>query len=259
MKGILDREKMGQADKILIEALKQLPEKPPDTAAQADKKRFSELLSKNVAEAFAEELRRRGLTEARPSPPGESSVSGAERRIAGGLTAKKVDITWATEESGLLLAISIKSINFKDQRTKNFQKNLVNRRGDMLIEAVTLHRRFPYAVMIGFLFFDKGAAEDNTEKRNSTFVNAHRNFRLFTGREDSAGRDEQFEAFYIVLLDPSPFQPKADFFRAGEEDKPVSLDEIFDEIVELLAERNLDFYEAAEGKLRKTSRFQGST
>ncbi len=40
------------------------------------------------------------LNGSRPSPPGEFDKSGAERRMAGGIGAKKVDVTWATEESG---------------------------------------------------------------------------------------------------------------------------------------------------------------
>ena len=106
--------------------------------------------------------------------------------MAGGLGAKKVDVTWATEEAGLLLAISIKSINFRDSRTGNYQKNLVNRRGDMLMEAVTLHRRFPYAVLAAVVFFDKGAEHDGTGRRKSTFVNAHARLKLFTGRSNSS-------------------------------------------------------------------------
>ena len=50
-----------------------------------------------------------------------------------------------------MLALSVKSINFRDRRSRNFQKNLTNRRGDMLFESVTLHRRFPYAVLGGLL------------------------------------------------------------------------------------------------------------
>lgn len=93
--------------------------------------------------------------------------------MSGGIGAKKVDVTWATEESGLLLGISIKSINFRDSRSKNFQKNLTNRRGDMLFEAVTLHRRFPYAVLGGLFFLDSAAESDATTKRRSTFINTH--------------------------------------------------------------------------------------
>lgn len=41
--------------------------------------------------------------------------------MAGAIGAKRVDVTWATEESGLLLALSIKSINWRDSRSSNFQ------------------------------------------------------------------------------------------------------------------------------------------
>src|SRR5690554_142151 len=71
--------------------------------------------------------------QGRQVPLGQSAVS-----------AKKVDVTWTTPESGLLLGISVKSISFRDTKTNNYQKNLTNRRGDMLFESTTPHRRFPY-------------------------------------------------------------------------------------------------------------------
>ena len=170
--------------------------------------------------------------------------------MAGGLGAKKVDITWATDEAGLLLAISIKSINFRDSKTKNFQKNLVNRRGDMLMEAVTLHRRFPYAVLGAFFFFDKGADSDDTARRKSTFVNAHARLRLFTGRNDPAGRDEQFERFYIMLLDASSTTKPVRSYEVGKPRTPIPLSKILDELLTIAAERNPDFYEFEAGNLR---------
>ncbi len=160
---------MARIDDLLSDALRRLPVKPADTAGQAEKKRYSERVSEAVAQALAQDLRMRGLKEARPAPPGHLDNSGAERRMAGGLGAKKVDVTWATEQAGLLLAISVKSINFKDAKTGNYQKNLVNRRGDMLMEAVTLHRRFPYAVLAAFFLLDKAAERDGTKRRKSTF------------------------------------------------------------------------------------------
>lgn len=172
--------------------------------------------------------------------------------MAGGISAKKVDVTYATEESGLILAISLKSINFSDGKSKNFQKNLTNRRGDMLFEAVTLHQRFPYAVLVGMFFFDEGAATDGTKGRKSTFLNAHQAFRLFTGRADPAGRDEQYELFYVVLHGPGEGAPTAQFFAAGDPVNAVPIDRIFDQIVELVGERNPDLYEALDGRLKKT-------
>jgi len=173
--------------------------------------------------------------------------------MAGALGAKKVDVTWATEESGLLFAISIKSINFRDRTTGNFQKNLTNRRGDMLFESVTLHRRFPYAVLSGFVFFDKDAATDSTGRRRSTFENAHSRLKLFTGRTDPAGRDEQYERLFLLLLDANPFSPTVQTFAVGIPGVPVSLESAFDELVRSIAERNPDFYEYDNGNLVRAS------
>lgn len=171
--------------------------------------------------------------------------------MSGGIGAKKVDVTWATEQSGLQLAFSVKCMNFRDRRTKNFQKNLTNRRSDMLFESVTLHRRFPYAVLGGFFFLDKDAENDSSDTRHSTFHNAHRRLRLFTGRADPAGRDEQYERLYVALVEASPFQASARFFLAGEPERPVELDVVFNELLGLVAERNPDFYEWVDGNLHR--------
>lgn len=241
---------MARIDDLLKAALIEAGDKPADTAKSDEKKAYSEKISANIALAVAEELRQRGMSEARPAPPGELGGSGAERRMAGGIGAKKVDVTWSTEESGLILGISIKSINFKDNRTKNYQKNLTNRRGDMLIEAVTLHRRFPYAVLGGLFIFDAGAATDNTPKRRSTFENAHSRFRLFTGRDDPAGRDEQYEAFYFMLLDASSRHANYTLYRVGKHDEKIEFHDMICELVERVAVRNPDFYEYDDGSLR---------
>lgn len=233
---------MSRAYDSIVKALKGLDPKPDETASAPKKKAYSEKMSAAVAAALAEELRQRGLKRARPGGVGELGLSGAERRMSGGIGAKKVDVTWATEESGLLLAISVKCINFVDRKTKNFQKNLTNRRGDMLFESVTLHRKFPYAVLGGFFILDKGAAEDGSNKRTSTFLNAHRRMRLFTGRSDPAGRDEQYERLYIVLVDATPFDASMRVFEAGHPDAELPLDRAMDLLLRTAAERDPDFY-----------------
>ena len=242
---------MARIDDLLEAALKLLPAKPNEEATQAHKKRYSEQVSEKVALALAAELRHRGMQEARPAGEGDLGGSGAERRMAGGLGAKKVDVTWATEESGLLLAISVKTINFRDKRTGNFQKNLINRRGDMLMEAVTLDGRFPYAVLAGFFFLDKSAALDGTKKRRSTFLNAHRRLQLFTGRNDPAGREEQFERFYIILLEASPSKASFEAYAVGDTETVLALDDVLLDLMKLVSQRNPDFYEPFEGRLRK--------
>jgi hypothetical protein len=240
---------MARIDDLFTAALQSAGDKPSDTAKAPEKKAYSEKISNVVANAIGDELRQRGLAGARPAPPGEFDATGAERRMAGGIGAKKVDVTWATEESGLLLGISIKTINFRDNKTKNFQKNLTNRRGDMLFEAVTLHRRFPYAVLGGLFFLDRGAAGDQTERRSSTFVNAHNRFRLFTGRADPGGRDEQYESLFIILLDASTTHANCEAFYVGEPEKAVPMTDVLDQLLLTVALRNPDFYEFRDGNL----------
>ena len=205
---------MTPAHDRFVTALETLGKKPGDSAERDVKKRFSERMSEACAAAFAEELRRRGLKDTRPGHD-VAGASGAERRISGGIGAKRVDVSWATEDSGLQLALSVKCTNFRDQGTRNFQKNLTNRRSDMLFEAVTLHRRYPYAVLGGFFLLDKDAQHDSSDKRNSTFYNVHRQLRLFTGRADPAGRDEQYERLYVGLVDASPANASAKLLCGG--------------------------------------------
>lgn len=245
---------MARIDDLLREALRGLPVKPADDALQSEKKRYSELMSAAVAQAFAAELRNRGMTEARPSPPGVTGASGAERRLAGGLGAKKVDVSWATDESGLIMAVTIKTINFRDIRSGAFQKNLTNRRADLLNEAVTLHRRFPYAVLGGFFFIDADAQTDGTTRRQSTFLNAFPRFRLFTGRTDPSGRDEQYERLYMVPVRANPFDPQWECFHMTDSTTAVTLDDALTVLVDLVVERNFDTYETnGTGGVRKAT------
>jgi hypothetical protein len=267
---------VARIDAALTAALRALPAKPGDAAKADEKKAYSEKLSATVALVLADELRQRGCREVLPQKPdlGEPvlpgllpkralavEASGAERRMAGGIGAKKVDVTWATPESGLILGISVKTINFRDRASGTYQKNLTNRRGDMLMEAVTLHRRFPYAVLGGFFFLDKGAASDHetkvkndgTSRRRSTFHNAHARLRLFTGRADPAGRDEQYERFYILLVEAAPEAARVDAYEVGKPDRPVPLEQVMDDLLTLVAERNPDFYEFEDGRLVKVA------
>lgn len=238
---------MSLEDELAV-GLGTLPTKPQADAPQSAKRNYSQQMSNIIAANVGAYLRRKGCKEARPASPGELDASGAERRMAGGIGAKKVDVTWSTEEAGLLLAGSIKTINFKDIRSANFQKNLTNRRGDMLFEAVTLHRRFPYSVIVGLFCFDKDAAHDGKSKgdritRRSTFLNAHQRLRLFTGRNDPSDRDEQLEILCLLLIDTDVDPPTVRTFEVGKPNTPVSIDSVIDRALVQVSERNPDFYE----------------
>jgi hypothetical protein len=244
---------VSRLDDRLIAAIKAAGLKPADSEPAPTKKNYNQRLSDSIALALSAELRDRGMTGARPSGPGEVGASGAERRLAGGIGAKKVDVSWATEESGLIFAVSVKSIMFRDGASKNFQKNLTNRRGDMLVEAVTLHRRFPYAVLAAFFILDAEAASDGTLRRKSTFQNAFPRLRLFTRRPDPSGREEQFERFFLALVDANQFQPTVRVFEVNDEETEIDLNEALDELIELVGERNFDLYDGTDGVISKMS------
>lgn len=239
---------MDSIDALLRDALDALA---PKEEYRTRKQAYSQEMSAAVAAAFSRAARQRGMREALPASAGTEGPAGAERRMAGGIGAKKVDVTWATEECGLIFSISIKTINWRDQRSGNFQKNLTNRRGDLLFESVTLHRRFPYAVLLGFLFLDRGAATDGTERRQSTFLNAHHRLKLFTGRADPDGRDEQYERLFIVLVDAAPTGSWFECYRVGEPKQPISLDDAFGEALHLVADRNPDFFDVLDGRIER--------
>ena len=92
---------MSRARDLLLAGLKAAGNKPEANASAPEKKAYSEKVSAHAALALSEEMRKRGMAGARPTSPGEIDGSGAERRMAGGIGAKKVDVTWATEPSGL--------------------------------------------------------------------------------------------------------------------------------------------------------------
>lgn len=241
---------MSRINERLALAVASVGPKPSDTAGQAEKRNWNQRLSTALALAVSEELRLRGMVEARPTGQSEAGPSGAERRLAGGIGAKKVDVSWATEESGLIFAGSVKTIMFRDAGSNAFQKNLTNRRGDLLVEAVTLHRRFPYAVLAGFLFLDAQAASDHTARRRSTFDNAFPRLRLFTRRPDPSGREEQFERLYLILVNNDQSLPVIKAFEVNSPDE-IELSDAFNELVELIGERNFDLYEGVDGNIRR--------
>jgi len=160
---------------------------------QPEKKRWSELLSRHLAEAVASNLRSAGFVNTKPLPGGVS-----EQAFQGGLGSKRVDVSFADERHGLLLAVSIKTIGFPP-----FGKNLKNRIGDLLPEAITLHMRFPYAVVCALFAFPAVADSDvSAMRKSSTFSRAVKLFSLASGRREYTDPAEKFENITALLYEP---------------------------------------------------------
>jgi hypothetical protein len=166
---------------------------PPDIAPQAVKKRYSEILSKHLAEEVSDGLRHQGFPNVKPIRGGPG-----ERAFQGGLGPKRVDVSYADEQHGLLLAVSIKSINFAP-----FGKNLKNRFADLCTEAITLHMRFPYSVVTALFAFPTTANEANSSSKvKPTFQRATKLFKTISGREEYTDPGEKFENVTMLLFQP---------------------------------------------------------
>lgn len=235
----------------LRRAIKQAGPRPPTSAPREEKKRYSELVSNGMASVVGDELRKRGLTDVFPTSSSRET-GGRERRIVGGMGDKKVDVTYSTDRAGLVLAISIKTISFPDLKTGNYQKNLQNRKGDLIFEVTTLHKRFPYAVIGGLFFLYEDARQDNIGKaRISTFHRAHQVFKIFNRRNGHRNEESKFEYLAIGLYNSKP--AGYSLFEAGEPTKAITFNSFVNELLRLVAERNPEDFVFHEGKLLKPS------
>lgn len=205
---------------------------PAPDARKEDKKRYSEILSQKLAQEMAAGLRAIGFPGVKPLPGGPG-----ERTFQGGLGPKKVDVSYADEQHGLMMAVSIKTIT-----TAPYGKNLKNRFYDLCPEGITLHLRFPYSVVCALFCFPVAASQDTTPARRvSTFDRAKHLFSTISGRKEYTDPGEKFENVTMML-----FQPVTDdasvtpWIRliSTDDDREMSEAEYFDMIRQLFNRRN---------------------
>jgi hypothetical protein len=194
---------------------------PADDARQSDKKAYSELLSRQLAFDVALELRLRrifaGISPRLPADAAEAmevrrpsagvrkkskSSEAPEKYFLGGFGRKKLDVSLANEQDGLLFALSVKTITSRDARTRNYNKNFKNRFGDLCAEATSVHMRSPYTYMAAIFAMPTAAAFDSTTKRGSTAERALRYLRSISGRASHEQSPEKFESVVFLLFDP---------------------------------------------------------
>ena len=178
---------------MLLDAIIAAGVLPPADARKEDKKRYAEILSQQLAQEVAAGLRDAGFEGVKPLRGGPG-----ERAFQGGLGPKKVDVSFADEQHGLQLAISIKSIT-----AAPFGKNLKNRFYDLCPEGITLHLRFPYSVICALFCFPIAADQDITPVRTtSTYERAKKLLSTISGRREYTDPGEKFENVTMLLFQP---------------------------------------------------------
>jgi hypothetical protein len=165
-----------------------------DAAERGEKKNFAQELSSAIARRVANELRGR-LPGILPDASGKGQESPA--KTAKGY--KKLDVNYSTPQIGLGLGVSIKTINFRDGKTKRYTKNFTRVDNELRAEASDYHERQPYAVLCGILFLPIDSCTDSDNI--SSFGQCVQVLRHRTGRSGPQDSPNRLEKLYIALYD----------------------------------------------------------
>jgi hypothetical protein len=194
---------MGDSIRTFAEAVKGAEPRPESDAGRDVKKNYSERLSRHFSTVIASGLRS-AFSGIKPDPDGGQQESPA--RGAKGL--KKLDVNYSKPEIGLGLGISVKTINSRDPKTKNYKKNYTRIDAELRAEAKDYHERQPYAVLIAVIFLPADACDDLIRQRlrltgppRSSFAGAIQDFRRRAGRKNPRDEQELFERVFIATYE----------------------------------------------------------
>lgn len=171
-------------------------ENKPATPSQ--KKNFAQALSDEIAKKVANALRP-SFRSILPDVDGY----GLESRARTAKGYKKLDVNYSTIQLGLGLGISIKTLNFRDKKSKRYTKNFTRIDNELRAEAQDYHERQPYAVLCSLFFLPLDAADDYTDRDPSSFGQAVQGvFRFRGGRTGPRDLNEKMERVILALYDP---------------------------------------------------------
>jgi hypothetical protein len=154
------------------------------------KKNYTERVSAALTQVVADRLSELGLHKAR------APRRGHDKQFMGGYGTKGVDVALSDEKHGLLLSSGTKGILF------DVPKNLKNRYRDMVMEALELHKRFPYAVCGHLLFLGRSEAGRTSRGFETVLGEAVALLKGIAARVRPDESAELYEAMGILLLEP---------------------------------------------------------
>jgi hypothetical protein len=217
-----------------------------------DKKNYAELLSRALAQRLADALRG-SFNGILPNSDG----SGQESKARTGKGLKKLDVNYSTVELGLGLGVSIKTINFRDPKTRRYTKNYTRVDNELRAEAADYHERQPYAVLCAVVFLPLDACDDGGASAPSSFGQSIQIFRPRAGREKPTDDSTLFERILVGLYETdSSDYGRVQFFdvadappRKGKPRVLKSFREAVDAIVEAYDRRNKTKFVWADGAI----------
>jgi hypothetical protein len=162
---------------------------PVDAEAGPAKKNYTERLSDKITKIIAGAFVQGGLS-------GMRAPEGRDKQFMGGYGTKGVDAYLSDEKHGLLMSSGTKGILFA------VAKNLKNRYRDMAMEALELHKRFPFAVCGHVLFLSAAETGLPNKAFGTVLGEAVALLSTISGRERPDQAPEIYEEMGILLLRP---------------------------------------------------------
>jgi len=152
--------------------------------------------------------------------------------VHGGYLAKQMDVSVLVEDTGPLLAVSVKS------QMLSIRKNAINRFEEYVGDSTNLHTRHPMLVL-GFLLL-LPVCEDTVDSSNQPTEALERIAHLLeqaTGRDEPIGALGSYEASTLLLVDFAASTPELslDFPTPGS---PLRVEGFFNRLVALYTRRN---------------------
>ncbi|MCZ4077664.1 hypothetical protein O1W68_06900 [Rhodococcus sp. H36-A4] len=141
--------------------------KPSPSADRSDKKNYAQRLSNHLAQTVADALR--------PHYPGitpDAMGMGQEAQVDVAKGRKRLDVKALDPTLGLILCVSIKTYSFQDYSPRTgklgrWTKNIVRNDHELRGEAMVLHQRQPYSVLIAVMFEPLSTCDDGDPAKAS--------------------------------------------------------------------------------------------
>jgi hypothetical protein len=151
----------------LLATLDSVEPKPQPRDSRDEKKNYAQRLSNGLAQLMADALRA-DFPTITPTVEG----AGQESAVAVDKGNKRLDVKVTDEPLGLILNVSIKTYSFQDYSPKNdrlgrWTKNIVRNDLELRGEAMVLHQRQPYSVLVGLMFEPLEICDDGDPERAS--------------------------------------------------------------------------------------------
>ena len=195
-------------------ALEAAEPKPDARAEREDKKNYAQRLSNELAQLVADALR-----DDFPNITPTAGGTGQEASVGVDRGSKRLDVKATDAILGLVLNVSIKTYSFQDyspskDRLGRWTKNIVRNDHELRGEAMVLHQRQPYSVLVAIMFEPYEICDDGDRNRESdTAKSSFAHHVSVLSKRSGRGRRSVYGSTPGSFVDYGAQDPRYDLFE----------------------------------------------